>query len=101
MPRRKEQPKVSDIVLWGFLDVDKRSRTATDDVKPTAREREILRLLVAGKSNKEIGALLGITVRAVETHRANIMLKLGVHSVAELIHYAMDRGLVPFRTSAM
>ena len=94
-------PKVSDIVLRGFLGVEKRSRTATDDdAKPTAREREILRLLVAGKSNKEIGALLGITVRTVETHRANIMLKLGVHSVAELIHYAMDSGLVSFRTSA-
>ncbi len=94
-------PKVSDIVLRGFLDVEKRSRAALDDeAKPTAREREILRLLVMGKTNKEIGSLLGITVRTVETHRAKIMLKLGVHSIAELIHFAMDRGLVPSRSSA-
>jgi len=94
-------PKVSDIVLRGFLDVDKRSRAALDDpAKPTAREREILPLLVMGKTNKEIGSLLGITVRTVETHRAKIMLKLGVHSIAELIHFAMERGLVPSRSSA-
>ena len=94
-------PKVSDIVLRGFLDVEKRTRAAPDDeAKPTAREREILRLLVMGKTNKEIGSLLGITVRTVETHRAKIMLKLGVHSIAELIHFAMERGLVPSRSSA-
>ena len=94
-------PKVSDIVLRGFLEVEKRSRAALyDEAKPTAREREILRLLVMGKTNKEIGSLLGITVRTVETHRAKIMLKLGVHSIAELIHFAMDRGLVPSRSSA-
>ena len=94
-------PKVSDIVLRGFLDAEKRSRAALDDeAKPTARERKILRLLVMGKPNKEIGSLLGITVRTVETHRAKIMLKLGVHSIAELIHFAMDRGLVPSRSSA-
>lgn len=94
-------PKVSDIVLRGFLEVEKRSHAALDDeAKPTAREREILRLLVMGKTNKEIGSLLGITVRTVETHRAKIMLKLGVHSIAELIHFAMDRGLVPSRSSA-
>jgi len=95
-------PKVSDIVLRGFLDVEKRSRGARDDAaKPTAREREILRLLVMGKPNKEIGSLLGITVRTVETHRAKIMLKLGVHSIAELIHFAMERGLVASRSSAV
>ena len=77
------------------------ARTAPNDAaKPTAREREILRLLVMGKPNKEIGSLLGITVRTVETHRAKIMLKLGVHSIAELIHFAMDRGLVPSRSGA-
>ena len=95
-------PKVSDIVLRGFLDVEKRARAALDDeAKPTAREREILRLLVMGKPNKEIGSLLGITVRTVETHRAKIMLKLGVHSIAELIHFAMERGLVASRSSAV
>lgn len=91
--------KVSDIVLRGFLDSEQRlGKTANDEPKPTEREQEILRLVATGKSNKEIGALLGITVRTVETHRANIMQKLGVHSVAELIHYAMAKGLVPFQS---
>jgi two-component system, NarL family, response regulator NreC len=58
-------------------------------VRITPRETEIIRLLAEGKSNKEISALLQITVRTVETHRAKIMLKLGIHSLAELIHYAM------------
>ncbi|HLK03483.1 MAG TPA: response regulator transcription factor [Candidatus Acidoferrum sp.] len=94
-------PKVSDMVLRGFLEAAKRPPSAeSDEARPTAREQEILRLLVTGKSNKEIGGLLGIAVRTVETHRAKIMLKLGVHSVAELIHYAMDKGLVTFRASA-
>jgi NO-binding membrane sensor protein with MHYT domain/DNA-binding CsgD family transcriptional regulator len=60
----------------------------------TAREVEIVRLLAKGKVNKEIAAMLGITVRTVETHRARIMLKLDVHSLAELIHYAIRNNLV-------
>jgi DNA-binding NarL/FixJ family response regulator len=47
-----------------------------------------------GKANKEIAAELGITMRTVETHRAKIMLKLGLHSIAELIHYAIRNKIV-------
>jgi DNA-binding NarL/FixJ family response regulator len=60
----------------------------------TAREVEIVRLLAEGKVNKQIAAMLGITARTVETHRARIMLKLGVHSLAELIHYAIRNNIV-------
>ena len=87
-------PKVSEIVLDGFLKPrsqhqhGKRAGPGT-----TPRELEIIRLLADGKSNKEIAALLGITVRTVETHRAKIMLKLGLHSLTELIHYAMRHGI--------
>ena len=62
--------------------------------RTTPRELEILRLLAEGKTNKEIAMLLGITARTVETHRSKIMLKLGLHSLAELIHYAMRNGIV-------
>jgi DNA-binding NarL/FixJ family response regulator len=55
----------------------------------TPREREILQLLAEGKSNKEVAALLGISVNTAEAHRANIMLKLDLHSVTELVHYAI------------
>ncbi len=87
-------PKASDIVLRGFLSVEKKGRSAADsEAALTPRENEILRLLAGGKANKEISAALGITVKTVETHRAKIMLKLNVHSIAELIHYALGRGL--------
>jgi len=83
-------PKVSDIVLKGFL----KTRNQPDPgerlpARPTAREVEIIRFLAEGRANKEIAAELGITIRTVETHRARIMHKLGLHSLAELIHYAI------------
>lgn len=60
----------------------------------TPREREILQLLAEGKSNKEVANLLGISVNTAEAHRANIMLKLGVHSLAELVHYAIRNQII-------
>jgi DNA-binding NarL/FixJ family response regulator len=50
---------------------------------------EIIRLLAEGKANENIAAELGITVRTVETHRARILAKLGLHSLTALIHYAI------------
>ncbi len=83
-------PRVSDIVLKGFLKTGNQpGPTENSRPKPTRREVEIIRLLAEGKANKEIGAGLGITTRTVETHRARIMLKLGLHSLTELIHYAI------------
>jgi DNA-binding NarL/FixJ family response regulator len=83
-------PKVSDIVLKGFLKTQNEpERGEHSQVLPTPREIEIIRLLAEGKANKRIAAALGITIRTVETHRANIMLKLGLHSLTELIHYAI------------
>src|SRR6267143_2075224 len=83
-------PRISDIVLKGFLTSRNQSDlTEHSQAQPTLREVEIIRLLAEGKANKEIAAELGITIRTVETHRAKIMLKLGLHSLAELIHYAI------------
>ena len=88
-------PKVSEIVLEGFLNTtSQHQRGGRTTAQPTPREMEIIRLLAEGKLNKEIAALLGITVRTVETHRAKIMLKLGLHSLAELIHYAMRNQII-------
>lgn len=69
------------------------------DQSPTPREVEIIRLLTEGKANKEIASELAITVRTVEAHRSRLMHKLGMHSLAELIHYAMDNGISPARES--
>lgn len=86
-------PKVSEIVLEGFLDTKGHLHGERAGTQATPREIEIVRLLAEGKTNKEIAALLGITVRTVETHRAKIMLKLGLHSLTELIHYAIRHQL--------
>jgi len=60
----------------------------------TARELEILQLIVDGKSNKEIADQLGLSVNTVAVHRANIMDTLGIHKAAELVVYAIRNGLV-------
>lgn len=89
-------PKVSEIVLEGFLTAgDHHQQGDRAGTRMSPREIEIIRLLAEGKVNKEIAALLGISVRTVETHRAKIALKLGLHSRSELIHYAMEHGMAP------
>lgn len=60
----------------------------------TGREREVLQALAEGKTNKEIAAALHVSVRTVETHRANLMEKLELHSLGELIRYAIRNHVV-------
>jgi two-component system, NarL family, response regulator NreC len=57
----------------------------------TEREKEVLNLIAEGKSNKEIATLLYISVHTVERHRANIMAKLDLHTLAELLKYAIEK----------
>jgi len=61
----------------------------------TTREREVLQLAAEGQSNPEIADRLGISVRTVETHRANLMTKLALHNQTELVRYALKRGILP------
>lgn len=60
----------------------------------TVRQREILKLIAEGKTNKEIGELLCLSVRTVERHRANIMDKLNIRKTAELVQYALRKHLI-------
>jgi DNA-binding NarL/FixJ family response regulator len=91
-------PAISQIVLDGFVN----ARNEAEDEKRaglriTPRELEITRLLAEGKSNKEVSTRLGITVRTAETHRSKIMLKLGLHSLTELIHYAIRNKIISIK----
>jgi DNA-binding NarL/FixJ family response regulator len=60
----------------------------------TPREREVLQLLAEGKANKEIATALGITTKTAETHRAHIMAKLELHSMSELVRYAIRNRII-------
>ena len=60
----------------------------------TTREREVLQLLAEGKSNKEVANMLNLSLYTVETHRGNILQKLNLHSVPELILYAVRKGVI-------
>ncbi len=60
----------------------------------TTREREILQLLAEGKSNKEVASMLNLSLYTIETHRSNIFQKLNLHSTADLILYAVRKGVI-------
>lgn len=93
-------PKVSALVLEGFLKGSTEAKPPENGhARPTPRETEIIRLLAEGRMNKEIAAALGITVRTVETHRARIMMKMGFHSLTELIHYAIRDKIIATQNS--
>ena len=60
----------------------------------TDREKEVLHLLAEGRSNKEVATLLDLGLSTVETHRANLMQKLNLHNTAEIVLYAVRKGLI-------
>lgn len=82
----------SNLVDWAARrEKNKRGRARNS---LTSREREIAQLLAEGKTNKQVAATLGITAKTIETHRANIMLKLNLHSITELVHYAIRNEMI-------
>ena len=87
--------KVGELVLGGYLG---RNRPAPDKdlVLPglTSREREVVQLLAEGKSTKEVASHLDLSVKTAETHRSNIMRKLKLRSVSELVLYAIKNNMV-------
>ncbi len=84
-------PVASETVLESFL---RSNRQETEQSILTSREREIVQLLAEARGNKEIAAMLFISVKTVETHRASIMRKLRINSIVELVHYAIRNNLV-------
>lgn len=87
-------PEISKILVEDYVR-DMRKRGAEDSYELlTSREREILQLLAEGKSNKDIATSLNLSLYTVETHRRNLQDKLNLHSVAELILYAVRKGII-------
>ncbi len=90
-------PKVERMVLEGYLNKKSPGPAADNDLdvlQLTARQREIVQLLAEGKSSKQVAVALDISVKTVETHRANIMRRLDYHSVADLVRYAVRNEII-------
>jgi DNA-binding NarL/FixJ family response regulator len=89
-------PRVNDMVLAGYLG---RRHGGISDSMPrlpelTPREREVIQLLAEGKSSKEVASLLNLSTKTAETHRSNIMRKLGFHSIRDLVVYAIKNNII-------
>ena len=88
-------PKVAAMILEGFLQRENGSAPGPPArVLLTPREREVVQLLAEGKSSKEVAVALGLSVKTAETHRSNIMRKLDLHSVSDLVLYAVRNNIV-------
>jgi DNA-binding NarL/FixJ family response regulator len=89
-------PRATEVMLTNFKEGRIRSSETPTTVgnRLTTREREIVQLLAEGKSSKEVASSLSISVKTAETHRANIMRKLQLHTVSELVRYAVRNQIV-------
>ncbi len=86
---------VSKMMLKGYLKHSTRSTEDSSSEKQLSpRERLIVQLLVEGRKNKEIATALSISIRTAESHRANIMRKLGLHSIVDLVRYAINNKMI-------
>ncbi len=87
--------KLAPLMSPDFLKGGPKARVAKVPTEVlTPREREVLQLLAEGKNSKDASAILGITLKTVETHRANLMAKLDLHSLSSLVRYAIRTKLV-------
>ena len=86
---------VSALVLDAFLHPDQHpAKTSAPAARLTPREREIVQLIAEGRTSKDIALLLGLSVKTADAHRANIMRKLDLHSVSEVVLYAVRNQIV-------
>jgi DNA-binding NarL/FixJ family response regulator len=83
---------VASMVLDGYLRSESRETVPTQTL--SAREREIVQLLAEGNSNKDIARVLNISVKTAETHRSNVMRKMGFESLAQLVRYAIRNNII-------
>jgi two-component system, NarL family, response regulator NreC len=87
-------PAISNLVLEGLKTGALQDPSQDPYERLTLREKEVLQLIAQGKSNKEIATLLDISINTVAVHRARLMDTLGLHRTAELVLYAVKRGII-------
>jgi DNA-binding NarL/FixJ family response regulator len=85
---------IEQMVVDGFLNGRKSSGENDSPLLLTAREREVLQLLAEGKATKDVASTLNLSVKTAETHRSNIMRKLDLHTISEVVLYAVRHGIV-------
>lgn len=87
--------RVSDLVLAGFLNPNlSAGADSAVNGRLTAREREVVQLLAEAHTSKEIAVRLGVSVKTIDAHRANVMRRLNLHSIAELVRYAVRNKII-------
>lgn len=87
-------PRISALIVEGYMRPPAAAGERPGSFNLTPRERQIVQLVAGGGTSKEVAARLGLSVKTVEAHRANVMRKLGLHSVADLVRYAVRHRLV-------
>src|ERR1700724_2630458 len=87
-------PEISQILFAKFLSRSAGKKPNGQEHTVTSRERDVVRLLAGGNSNKEVANCLGISIRTAETHRATLMRKLGLESLAALVRYAIRNHII-------
>jgi DNA-binding NarL/FixJ family response regulator len=88
-------PAIGQMLLEDYVRLMRERRTHDSYELLTEREREVLQLLAEGKSNKEAATVLGLSQYTIETHRQNLMQKLGLHNMAGIVVYAVRKGIIP------
>ncbi len=87
-------PSIAHALLEDYIRLMRERRVQDSYELLTEREREVLQLLAEGKSNKEAAAILDVSPYTIETHRQNLMQKLGLHNTAEIVLYAVRKAII-------
>ena len=93
--------RVSDLIMDGFLQRHRASPAVPKVSRLSRREREVVQLLGEGKTTKEVATLLNVSVKTAATHRSNLMYKLKLHSIADLVLYAVRNEIVRVQLPAV
>ena len=93
--------RVSDLMMDCYLKRQRGGPVAAEGPRLSPREREVVQLVAEGKTSKEVAAILNVAVKTADTHRSNILIKLRIHSIAELVLYAVRNEIVHVQLPVM